>query len=182
MQNDKIKQPGIVICSRLNSRRILNKPLQKINGIPIIQLLVERLLKGEIPICVALPVGAENDVIFDVIHDYPIEFYHGSENNVLDRFYMAARINDYDPIVRVTHDDILIDTDMMMDMIDYHKLQHADYTFVRDCIEGTGVEVVNMSVVEKALPNYKKIEHLSYAFKKYADKIVEYHLSLHNET
>ncbi len=170
---------GIVICVRLDSRRIPNKALQTINGTPIIKLLADRLLKSNIPICVAFPhyKGSQDYKVHEVLKDLPINFYYGSKDNVLDRFFNAAQENNYQTIVRVTADDILIDTDLMKEMIKQHQLSGSDYTFVRNCIEGTGAEIVSMDVVKQAYSEWETtqpIEHLSYVFKQYSNQIMEY--------
>lgn len=173
-----MNNPGIVLCTRLKSRRIPNKALQEINGKPIIKLLVERLLRGDIPVCVAVPNDKEDMPIVDAVNGVNVSIHWGSRENVLKRFATAAQAHNFDPVIRVTNDDILIDTDMLDDMLREYYASDCDYMYVKKCIEGAGAEIISFKLVDEAYNNYlddkDSIEHLSYPFRKYAKCVKEY--------
>lgn len=166
--------PGIVICTRSNSRRVPSKPLQLVGNPPktLIRLLAENLQEIGIPFVFAMP---QNEFLKDLdIELAKYKTYFGSNDNVLARFYGAARLNDFDPIIRVTHDDILIDGKVLKAQLDKHARCKWDYSYPVNVIDGTGAEIVNMSVLEEVIKHYpenQSIEHLSYVFKRFAKSI-----------
>lgn len=169
-----MNNPGIVICTRSNSKRIINKPLQQVGNPPetLIKILAERLEGIGIPFVFALPMN-------EFLKDLDIELskyktYFGSNDNVLCRFYKAAFDYSFDPIIRITHDDILIDEDVLKSQLEYHIKNNLDYSYPVNVIEGTGAEIVSMWGVAKAAKyyeKYKELEHLSYVFKKFSKNI-----------
>lgn len=173
-----MNNPGIVICTRSNSRRVPNKPLQLVGDPPktLIRVLAENLEKTEIPFVFALPQNEfDNDLCYEIkdisYNTYLAKFIIGSNDNVLNRFYWGANQFNFNPIIRVTHDDILIDGKALKAQLEKHINEGWDYSYPINLIEGTGAEIVNMEVVKRGFEFYedaKPIEHLSYVFKKFA--------------
>ena len=159
--------PGIVLCSRVHSRRLPRKALIEFNGKPALWHLCNRLLKSGYPVCLAIPMEHEDDTLIDAVRGLPVKLFRGHKDNVLARMFWAAFENDYDPIIRVTHDDLFVDVDMMREMVDDHINNKTDYTFVSKCLRGTDCEVVSRKLIEASLSKYggRPFEHLSYAFR-----------------
>lgn len=161
-------QPGVVLCSRLASRRLPNKPLIPFLGKPAIRILAERLLGGPFPVCLATPPESEDDGLELATVGLSLLRFRGHRANVLARLYWAAMEHDFDPIIRVTHDDLFVDTEMMAGMVDTHRIQGNDYTFVAKCLRGADCEVVSRAFVERALKLHgdREGEFLSYTFRR----------------
>ena len=171
-------RPGIVLCSRVHSRRLPNKPLIEFCGKPAIRILCERLLEGHYPVCLATPTDSEDDILHEVTADLPLLCFRGHRDNVLARFYWAAVEHDFDPVIRVTHDDLFVDTEMMAIMVFNHIGLKADYTYVSECLRGADCEIVSRDLVKRGLKLHgdKESEFLSYTFRRpeLNPKIVEY--------
>lgn len=163
--------PGIVICSRLNSKRIPRKPLVTVSGKAALRIVYERLSSGNIPIRFAFSDLSGDLALFEEINrDYTARdtgFFYGHAENVLARFLFAAEEYGFDPIVRITHDDILQDPRLIEMMVKFHQKEKADYTYIRNCVRGMDCEVVSLDLVRKAWKHHgdRPIEHLSYAFR-----------------
>ena len=165
--------PGIILCTRLNSRRIPEKPLVEIAGKPAIQLLVDRLLKKPVtPICMALAGNHEDEAIWETFADYEgydsLYWFRGHPTNVLARMFWASEECGFDPIIRITHDDILQDTDLIAKMVDFHVQNSADYTYISNCVRGMDAEVISKRLLQDTWKEFRYLENtenLSYLFK-----------------
>lgn len=170
--------PGIVLCSRVHSRRLPRKPLIEFMEKPAIRILCERLLSGPYPVCLSTPSDHEDDILHEATAGLPIKRFRGHRSNVLARFYWAAKEHGFDPVIRVTHDDLFVDLQMMKSMVEKHINEKADYTFVSKCLRGADCEVVSLAHVERCLKLHgdREGEFLSYSFRRdeLSPKIVEY--------
>lgn len=105
-----IPKIGILIQARTTSTRFPNKVLAHFNGKPIIQRIIEELRVLELPIVVSMPLAHTNDALYDFIVMRQLAGVHRSkwENNVLCRFIEAAKIYEFDIIIRICADCPLI--------------------------------------------------------------------------
>ncbi|HEY6019203.1 MAG TPA: NTP transferase domain-containing protein [Candidatus Paceibacterota bacterium] len=99
---------GVIIQARTGSKRFPGKVLANLAGKPVIQHVVERCREfGEKTIIVA----PHYDV--GVFTDLGVRVFYGPEDDVLTRYFRAARAYRFDPIVRITADCPLIRPDLM---------------------------------------------------------------------
>jgi spore coat polysaccharide biosynthesis protein SpsF len=121
---------GIVLQARMGSERLPGKTLQLILGRPLIHYVIARLKCIALAdMCVlAVPDTADNEVLRDVAREMAIEFFTGSESDVLDRFYRAAEFFDLDHIYRATGDNPLVEPRRQEELIRYHLAGGYDYT------------------------------------------------------
>ena len=109
-----------IIQARYLSTRLPGKVLKKINGITILEILIKRLSKSKhiSKIIVACTSNKHDKKIIDICNKIEIDYFIGSENNVLERFYNAAKKFKGENIVRVTSDCPLIDPQIVDSVID----------------------------------------------------------------
>lgn len=101
----------IFLQARLNSKRFPGKILKQICGKTILELIFERLKKIENIDKIILVTGTEDSnksLIKEAIR-LNLEYFCGSEENILDRMYNASKKFDSQTIIRVTGDNPLID-------------------------------------------------------------------------
>lgn len=100
-----------IIQARMRSTRLPGKILADICGRPMLWHVIDRLKYSRLigKILVATTRTREDDIVEDLCKKCGIDFYRGSEPDVLDRYYEAARINNADMIVRIAADCPLID-------------------------------------------------------------------------
>ena len=128
MANKKLKITAI-IQARIDSKRFPNKVLKKIGNLSIIEFIIKRLNYCNLieDVLVAIPIGKENNVLYNYLNSKSIKVFRGSKNNVLKRYYHAARKNKTDVIIRITSDCPLTDPKIVNKMIDKFKNIKTDY-------------------------------------------------------
>lgn len=163
---------GAVIQARVSSTRLPGKVLKELpygSGVSVLGQVIRRLKKSKEldDIIVATTTGKDNDKIVAIAKKENVKYSRGSEEDVLSRYYLAAKENDLDTIVRITSDRPCIDPEIMDSIIEKHIKAKADYTsnfLERTYPQGLGVEVFNFNVLEKTYENaqedYEK-EHVT---------------------
>ena len=82
----------LIIQARMGSSRLPGKVMKRINDTPLLQILYDRILNSSFTdkIIIATTTNKEDDIIRDFCDDNNIDFYRGSDWDVLDRFYQTA--------------------------------------------------------------------------------------------
>lgn len=119
-----------ILQARTSSTRLPGKVLKQILDEPMMFRQIERIQHSSRidKIVVATSNDQSDDVIEIECKARGVEYYRGSLDNVLDRFYETAKIYKPDHIVRLTADCPLIDSDIIDDIIEYHLKESNDYT------------------------------------------------------
>ena len=107
------KNYALIIQARSNSKRFSEKILKKINKKEILSIMLERLkkkFKNKIIIAIA---NKNNKKIIDICKKQKVKFFVGNTNNVLERYYKCAKINNVKTIVRIPSDCPLIDPNIV---------------------------------------------------------------------
>lgn len=106
---------SIIIQARVGSKRFPRKALLKISGKTIFELVVERVkrVRGIDKIILATSVAKENNELVAAAGALGIDYFQGSEENVLDRIHKASAHFNSDIIIRVTCDNPMIDPDLV---------------------------------------------------------------------
>ena len=119
----------IIIQARMASSRFPGKILKKIRNNTIIELIVKRLKKAKLvnDIVVATSNIKENKPLINFLKKKKIKFFCGSENDVLSRFYSAAKKNKSKIIIRITGDCPLADPNIVDEFISEFKKNNYDY-------------------------------------------------------
>ena len=119
-----------VVQARYNSQRFPGKVVKKINNRTILEILIKRLSKSKriSKIIVACSNNPHDKGIIDICKKFKVNYFIGSESDVLDRFYKAAKkYKEYNNIARVTADCPLIDPEIVDKVIDSFFSNYADY-------------------------------------------------------
>ena len=159
----------IIICTRPESRRVRRKVFRKIAGISAIEHILRRVQKSQLPIILAVPESChEYDDLGEV---YDVRIFRGYSDSPLHRMAAAVgphtEFTDASHVVRITHDDILIDLESMMDLVAFCQEWRQGYGISKGILGGAGVEVIAMeNLQEAARVNYRPIEHVSYFVKE----------------
>jgi len=158
---DKI---GAIIQARISSARLPGKILKELpygSGITVLEQVVNRLKKSKKlnDIIITTTTEKMDDEITTIAKKEKVIFFRGSKENVLSRYYFAAKENNIDLIVRITSDCPCIDADITDLTIDDHINKIADYTsnsLVRTYPHGLDVEVFKFNALEKSYKNATK--------------------------
>jgi len=153
---------GCIIQARTGSTRLPGKVIQKIDNSSIVLDYVINQVKFSKriqKIIVATTNLTEDNVICKHLDLQKNEFFRGSSEDVLDRYYQCAKKFSLDHIVRITADNPLIDPNIIDLIIDKYvdtKCDFATNTIQRTFPFGTEVEVFSFKSLEKAWKNAKK--------------------------
>lgn len=153
----------------MNSNRLPGKVLKKIGGKPLIKILFDRVEKSSIPILLATSLNRENDILADYAKSVGIKVYRGSEDNVLERFYFAAKSVNADVVIRVTGDNPLMDGDLIREAYEYYLSQDEARCFLSIGLSktfplGISASVFSFDLLEEAYYNAKhpgEFEHVT---------------------
>ncbi len=151
-----------IIQARMGSTRLPGKVLKKLKNKTVLSHVINRVSHAnEIDnIVVATTTQIMDDLIVEEVNNLGYEVYRGSESDVLERYYHAAREASADIIIRITSDCPLINPDVIDNMINVFK--NYDYTLVtnvgadaslRTFPRGLDVEIFSKEELEKAYKN-----------------------------
>ena len=120
---------GAIIQARMSSTRLPGKVLREINGKPMLIYMLERVAAAKKldKVVLATTIDPSDDPIVELCAEHKILCYRGSLEDVLDRYYQAAKEVGADTVVRLTADCPLIDPKMIDCMIDIYKDGQYDY-------------------------------------------------------
>lgn len=141
-----------VVQARMGSTRLPGKVLADIAGRPMLERVVERVRRASMvhDVIVATSTDPQDDPIAAWCAHHHTRCFRGSEADVLDRIYHAARQAGADVVVRVTADCPLIDA-AVVDRVVARYLQGAhDYvtnTLRYTLPDGLDVEVFGMDAL-----------------------------------
>lgn len=100
---------GIIIQSRLTSKRFPNKVLANLKGKPVLAHVLERAKRLFLPLVVAIPENKSNDALADWLKENNYEVFRGKEHDVLDRFLQCARRYKFDIIIKINGESPFFD-------------------------------------------------------------------------
>jgi spore coat polysaccharide biosynthesis protein SpsF len=134
-----------IVQARMSSSRLPGKVLERIGNQTVLEILLKRLQKSKYidKIIVATTALHQDDIIIRALEKHDIEYFRGSENNVLERYYQAAIQYQGSIVIRITADNPLTDVQLMDQQIKILRDQHYDYVTTKNVILGLGSEVFN---------------------------------------
>lgn len=142
-----------ILQARLSSTRLPGKVLRPILGAPMLLKQIERVRRARCidRLVLATSDDPSDDAIEKLCHENGIECFRGSLNDVLDRFYQAAKDKSPDYVVRLTGDCPLIDPDII-DRVVRHcvagQFDYASNTIKPTFPDGLDVEVFRFGCLE----------------------------------
>ena len=142
-----------VIEARMNSKRLPGKVLLPAQKISMLEHLVERLKTIKIidQIVVATTVNSKDDEIVELCQKKEINFFRGSEEDVMGRVICAAEKYFADLIVEITADCPLIDPNIVDQIIRIFLANNVDYVsnaIVRSYPDGMDTQVFSLKTLK----------------------------------
>jgi glutamate-1-semialdehyde 2,1-aminomutase len=142
-----------VVQARLGSKRFPRKVLSLVSDKSALEVLITRLKQADTinQIVLAIPLSSENDELLSVAKDLKIECVRGSENDVLDRFYIAAKGSNPDLVVRITGDCPLVDPKLVDQVVHLCIDNNYEYASTNESFpDGLDVEVFKFETLTAA--------------------------------
>ncbi len=144
-----------LIQARMGSTRLPRKVLMEINGKPVLWHIFHRLSKSKL--IDKTVIATSDDKSCDPIAQFAIRegipFYRGSEEDLLDRLYQAAKIFHAKDVIRITGDCPIVDPMAVDDLIRFYKAGKYDFAannHVPTYPHGLDAEIFSFRILEEA--------------------------------
>ena len=148
----------VIIQARCGATRLPGKILLNVLDKSILQHVIERVKRAKTvkEIIVATTTMDDDKKLDAVCKKMEIKIFHGSVDDVLERFYLAAKENSAKNIVRITADCPFIDPEIIDRVVGVYFKTNVDYC--SNVIEptypdGEDVEVFSFRLLEEAYKN-----------------------------
>jgi spore coat polysaccharide biosynthesis protein SpsF len=147
-----------LVQARMGSTRLPGKVLLDLAGRPALAWTIERLLRSRklSSLIIATSSQPADNAIEDFCRRMNVRCYRGSEDDVLDRFYQAARQSRAEVVVRLTADNLLIDPLVVDSVIEAFEARQPEVAYVsnvhptRTYPRGQDTEVMTFAALERA--------------------------------
>ncbi|QAR34230.1 acylneuraminate cytidylyltransferase [Geovibrio thiophilus] len=155
---------GIIIQARMGSSRLPGKILRKLpenGGRTALEHVVRRCLmvKEAAEVIVATTTEEADLIVVNEAARLGVRSFRGSEDDVLERYYLAAKEAELDAVMRITSDCPCHDPEVLGDMVRKFTGSRADYvsnTVTRTYPHGLDAEVFTFAALERA---YKETDN-----------------------
>jgi spore coat polysaccharide biosynthesis protein SpsF len=164
-----------VIQARMGSSRLPGKVLTDIGGRTMLERVVSRAARAKLldAVVVATTTDARDDAVVHECERLGFPTFRGSEDDVLDRYYGAARAFGAETVVRITSDCPLIDPDLVDRVVRELASQQADYasnTLVLSYPRGLDAEAFKMTALttawENATASYERVHVTPFLYRR----------------
>ena len=158
-----------IIQARMGSTRLPGKALKKIQGKTILWHIINRVKHSKLIdyVIIACTIKNEDKAIEDFAKKNSIKVYRGNVNDIVDRFYNAAKIVDADIIVRLWGDCPLIDPKLIDDALKVFidkKIDYLNNFNPPSYPSGLNFEIYSFETLYKILKNTKDAFFREYPF------------------
>jgi spore coat polysaccharide biosynthesis protein SpsF len=167
-----------IIQARMGSTRLPRKVLKEVLGKSLLEYQIERVKRAKMidEIIIATTIKEEDNPIVKLCEKLSIPYYRGSEDDVLSRYFEAAKEYKVDVIVRLTSDCPVIDSEVIDKAIRVFLTGEHDYvsnSIERTYPRGMDTEVFSYQGLEeihqKATKPHER-EHVTPYFYQHSEK------------
>ena len=165
-----------MIQARCGSTRLPNKVLMNLAGKSALQRTIERVSQSNYveEVIVVTSIEKDNLQIVKLCCELGIRVFVGSENDVLDRFYQAAKLLNPEYLIRVTADCPLYDARLLDHAIEQleSNTDYAGQFGIETYADGLDIEITKFSALEKSWYEAKlqsEREHVTQYIRKHPD-------------
>ncbi len=105
--------------------------LKLIDGQPLLSYIFDRVsfLRHPAQLVLASSELSSDNIVESFFREIFVNYFRGSEENILERYYLCARQHDFNLIIRLTGDNPLVDIEEIGRLIDRHTKEHVEYFF-----------------------------------------------------
>ena len=144
-----------ILQARMGSSRLPGKALMDLAGKPVLWRCLERAqaISGVDALVVATTESPDDQQLLDVAQEAGVEGFTGSPDDVLDRYYQAAKSHQADVVMRLTGDCPLLDPSVSGRVLNRFLEGNVDYasnTNPPSYPDGLDTEVFNFKSLEIA--------------------------------
>lgn len=146
----KHKIAAVLPC-RIESTRLLAKPLQKVGNQTILQLLIRQLKKSKLidDVVLAISKNIGSDLYIKFAKETNTKFILGDEDDVVGRLLTGLKLVKANILVRITPENPFIYWEGIDKIISYHLSENSDLTFHGSLPLGSGLEIINLESLKQ---------------------------------
>ena len=144
---------GILVNCRLESERLPQKALKKICDKTLIEHIILRKKSNKITkkIVLCIPKNKNNNILEKIAKKNKILCFKGSNDDVLNRLYCAAKKFKISTMIISTGDNPLVDIDSLEKLAKYHIKNKNDFSKMYGVPWGTFCYVASFNSVKKVI-------------------------------
>ncbi len=165
-----------MIQARCGSSRLPNKVLKELSGKTDLQWVIERVQRSRHidEVMVITSIERNNLPLIKLCTELGVRVFVGSEEDVLDRYYQAAKLLQPEYVVRITADCPLFDwryLDMAIEQMEPDTDYMAELT--ESFPDGEDIEIIKFPVLKKSWQEAKlksEREHVTMYIKNHSDQ------------
>ena len=174
-----IEKTDLIIQARVGSTRLPGKTLLDLAGETLLGRILERVKRCKLinDIILAIPDSEENLPLKLIGIKFNVKVFQGSENDLVDRYYKAAKSFNTKYICRLPADNPTPEPSEIDKLIQFHKENNANGFSTNICNvfnsgypDGIGIEIFNIELLENIyhsqLNSFKR-EHVHLNFFDY---------------
>ena len=169
----------LILQARMGSTRLPGKSMMDLAGAPLLARILERVKRARKPhvVVMATTERAEDDVLVTLAERMGVPVFRGSQNDLLDRYYQAAKNFSADIVLRLPADNATPEPEEIDRIVDFHL--GSDFVFTTNLAQaldsgypdGIGSEAVDFWALEevwKTRQDAELCEHPHLNFFNYA--------------
>jgi spore coat polysaccharide biosynthesis protein SpsF len=120
----------LIMQARMGSTRLPGKSMMPLAGEPLIMRIIERVkrCKRLDLIVLATTQKPQDSPLCEIAEQCGIEVFRGSENDLVDRYYQAAKKFQADYIVRLPADNPVVEPAEIDRIVDHHLRSDDDFS------------------------------------------------------
>jgi spore coat polysaccharide biosynthesis protein SpsF len=144
---------GFFITARLKSSRLRHKILLDLNGKSIIERVIQRCkaTAGVDGVVLCTSTNPQDSALYEFAQKEKIQFYAGSEDDVLQRLLDAAKYYHYDAFLSITADNPLFSIYTSQVLVDSFKKDPFDFGFTKGLPIGLATSLLETKALAVAL-------------------------------
>jgi len=167
-----------IVQARMLSTRLPGKVMKELSNHTLLEILLRRLKKSNrlSEIIVATTDHPSDDLIEEECRRLGAGVYRGSKDDVLGRYFSAAKFSSSDVVVRITADCPLIDPVLLDSLIE--EFEKSDYDYASNTNpptypDGFDIEIFTIGILSRANIEAKSVfdrEHVTPWIKRNSNK------------
>ena len=152
----------------MGSSRLPGKTLKILENKPLVMQVINRLkLIKNCTIVLLTSDTSKDDILESWCNENGILCFRGSENNVLERYYLASKYYKADNILRATGDNPLVEPYFADELLDKHIKLKADYSSNKSEVgsnlpDGLGMEIFTFNALEISIKKSSQEHHFEH--------------------
>lgn len=167
----------MILQARMGSSRLPGKSTLDLAGAPLVGRIIERVKRSRAvdEFVLATTCKPEDDVLERLAHDADISVFRGSENDLVDRYYQAAKTFGAGVVVRLPADCPTSEPSEIDRIIYYHLCGWVDFSTNIMQVDGNGypdgigAEAFSFQILEDVWKNVHDPHHREHIATNYYD-------------